>query len=300
MNALLFKCLVLCLSVSVVTHAQIFHLPNNTELNKLWHDFKRSFNKTYVGYHEERRRKAWEENIQRIVDHNKEAKNPEIVGDFYEMTHHLPEEFDWRKQGFSTPIYNQKDCGSCYAFSIALALQAQIFRQTKQLVPLSAQQLIDCSVSTGNYGCGGGSLRNTLRYLDQSGGLMTYKDYPYIAKQTRCQFERNRALVNLSSWAILPTRNERAMEVAINKVGPVAASINASPHTFQLYHSGVYDDPFCSPNTVNHAMLVVGYTKDAWILKNWWGNRWGEEGYMRLRKGNNRCGVANFVAYGIV
>uniref|UniRef100_A0A1Y1JVG1 Peptidase C1A papain C-terminal domain-containing protein n=3 Tax=Photinus pyralis TaxID=7054 RepID=A0A1Y1JVG1_PHOPY len=230
----------------------------------------------------------------------RKLENPEVVGDFYEMAHHIPDEFDWRKAGFKTPIYNQKDCGSCYAFSVALALQAQIFKQTNQLVPLSAQQLVDCSVSAGNYGCGGGSLRNTLRYLDQSGGLMTYKDYPYIAKQTRCHFDQHRAIVNLSSWAILPARNERAMEIAIYKIGPIAASINASPHTFQLYHSGVYDDPFCSPNTVNHAMLVVGYTKDAWILKNWWGNRWGEDGYMRLRRGANRCGIANFVAYGVV
>lgn len=46
----------------------------------------------------------------------------------------------------------------------------------------SEQQIVDCSTSTGNYGCGGGSLRNTLKYLDKSGGLMAYNDYPYVAK----------------------------------------------------------------------------------------------------------------------
>lgn len=60
----------------------------------------------------------------------------EVVGDIYHRIHHLPEELDWREKGFETPVYNQKDCGSCYAFSIANVLQAQIFKQTNKLVPL--------------------------------------------------------------------------------------------------------------------------------------------------------------------
>lgn len=67
-----------------------------------------------------------------------------------------------------------------------------------------------------------------------------------------------------------------------------------------IFSSGIYDDPTCSSNTVNHAMLVVGYTKDAWILKNWWGSHWGENGYMKLRKKVNRCGIANYAAYALV
>lgn len=231
---------------------------------------------------------------------HRKAPDPEIVGDFFHYLHNIPEELDWRKKGFKTPIYNQKDCGSCYAFSIATVLQAQVFKQTNKLVPLSEQQIVDCSVSTGNYGCGGGSLRNTLKYLDKCGGLMAYQDYPYLAKQKKCEFDNSRAMVNVSSWAILPARDERALEIALARIGPIAASINASPRTFQLYHKGIYDDEACSSNTVNHAMLLVGYTKDAWILKNWWGSHWGENGYMRLRKNKNRCGVANYAAYALV
>lgn len=69
---------------------------------------------------------------------------------------------------------------------------------------------------------------------------------------------------------------------------------------FLFFSSGIYDDPTCSSNTVNHAMLVVGYTKDAWILQNWWGNHWGENGYMKLRRKVNRCGIANYAAYALV
>ncbi|KAJ3639963.1 hypothetical protein Zmor_003289 [Zophobas morio] len=314
----------------------IFKLGHFQETDHKWEDFKQRYNKTYYGSHDARRKLAWESNLEKIRRHNEEANkglhsfyindnhlsdmttqtylqkmvkltksrhrkvDPETVGDFFEILHHIPDEVNWVEKGFETPTYNQKDCGSCYAFSIAGVLQAQVFKQTDVLVPLSEQQLVDCSVSTGNYGCGGGSLRNTLKYLDKSGGLMTYIDYPYLARQQRCRFDKNRALVNVTTWAILPARDERALEIAVAKIGPIAVSINASPHTFQLYHSGLYDDVGCSSNVVNHAMLVVGYTRNAWILKNWWGSHWGEKGYMRLRRGKNRCGVANYAAYALV
>ena len=49
---------------------------------------------------------------------------------------HLPEQFDWRDKGFHTPAYNQKDCGSCYAFSIVNVIQGQIFKETNEQILL--------------------------------------------------------------------------------------------------------------------------------------------------------------------
>lgn len=83
--------------------------------------------------------------------------------------------------GFVLPPNNQKSCGSCYAFSIAHSISGQVYKRTGMLIPLSEQQLVDCTALIGNHGCAGGSLRNTLRYLEQSGGLMREKDYPYTA-----------------------------------------------------------------------------------------------------------------------
>lgn len=60
---------------------------------------------------------------------------------------------------------------------------------------------------------------------------------------------------------------------------------------------GVYDDPECTSDTVNHAVLIVGYTEEYWIVKNWWGDDWGEEGYMKIAKDKNRCGIANYATY---
>ncbi|XP_036229944.2 cathepsin K isoform X1 [Bactrocera oleae] len=211
-----------------------------------------------------------------------------------------PEAIDWREKGFKTQSANQKTCGSCYAFSIAESIEGQVFKRTGRVLNLSPQQIVDCSVTFGNQGCTGGSLRNTLKYLEATGGLMREQDYKYVSKKDKCQFAAELAVVNVTSWAVLPTKDEKAIKTAVAHIGPIPISINASPRTFQLYSDGVYDDDSCTSDTVNHAMLVVGYTKHYWILKNWWGEMWGEDGYMRLRRGTNLCGIANYAAYSIV
>lgn len=304
-------------------------------LESFWNQFKTAHSKIYSRSLELKRKRQWIENLIRIHQHNEEARNGhhtyylranhlsdlniyEYIRRMVRLSHsgrdfvaasplspvkrdaEIPEEWSWVDQGFITPAWDQKTCGSCYAFSIAASAEGQYFRKTKKIQNLSVQQIVDCSVLTGNLGCHGGSLRNTLRYCLHVGGLMAEGDYPYKNKQQICRFTPWQKKVNITSYVILPENDERALERAVATVGPVAVSINASPYTFQLYHKGIYDDPSCSSKRVNHAMVVVGYTKDAWILKNWWGDHWGMNGYMYLRKGKNRCAVAKYAGYPVV
>ncbi|KAG8042219.1 hypothetical protein G9C98_000210 [Cotesia typhae] len=278
-------------------------------LSEYWYIYKASLNKTYTAKEELVKRVAWEKNLLKIYEHNLMAEaghhtytlRDNHIADLFGAVLHdprtIPSHLDWRKKGFITQPVNQESCGSCYAYSIAESIEGQIFKKTGTLISLSAQQIVDCSSVTGNLGCAGGSLRNGLRYLQKSGGLMEQTNYPYIAQEGQCKFQTNLGVVNITSWAILPARDERALQAAVATIGPIAVSINASPRTFQLYHEGVYDDPLCSSDMVNHAMLIVGYTPNEWILKNWWGEQWGENGYMRIVKNKNRCGIANYAAY---
>lgn len=96
----------------------------------------------------------------------------------------IPDSLDWREMGFITSSKNQKSCGSCYAFSIALSIEGQVFKRTGKLLSLSEQQIVDCSIVLGNHGCAGGSLRNTLRYLSSTRGIMREEDYPYTSSVT--------------------------------------------------------------------------------------------------------------------
>ncbi|XP_017758137.1 PREDICTED: cathepsin L1-like [Eufriesea mexicana] len=304
------------------------------KLDEYWNSYKIRYNKSYSGNLETNRRMTWEENLITIYKHNmmaaaghhsytlkdnhiadlgtrqyiremvklipsrkRRVSKETMVGASLHDPRRIAPRLDWREAGFQTNPENQKDCGSCYAYSIAGSIQGQIFKQTGMLIPLSEQQLIDCSTSTGNLGCSGGSLRNTLRYLEKAKGLMAEIHYPYKGQQGACHFKEDLSVVNITSWAVLPARDEKALEAAVATIGPIAASVNASPKTFQLYHKGVYDDELCSSDMVNHAMLIVGYTPTEWILKNWWGDEWGENGYMRLAKNKNRCGIANYAAY---
>ncbi|EDV90909.1 GH23974 [Drosophila grimshawi] len=334
-DVLLLHCFYCLLNVNLIKCQQNELRPIN---NEQFENFKKINNKSYMRLHDEiRSYKSFEENIRIVNEHNKFyetgkssfrlstntmadmntdsylqgflrlLRSPpnsttdniaDIVGS--PLMNNVPESFDWRKKGFNTPPYNQQSCGSCYAFSVAQSIEGQVFKRTGKLLALSEQQIVDCSVSHGNHGCIGGSLRNTLTYLQATGGLMRSLDYKYAAKKGDCQFVKELAVVNVTSWAILPANDENAIQAAVVHVGPVAVSINATPKTFQLYSAGIYDDVACSSTSVNHAMLLIGFDKDFWILKNWWGELWGESGFMRIRKGINLCGIANYAAYAIV
>ncbi|XP_033213756.1 cathepsin L1-like [Belonocnema kinseyi] len=329
-------CHLAMLMISVEEILATWYLPPELSkfFDDYWDVYKSSFNKSYDPTHERLRRAAWEENLLTVYDHNllaakghhdyllrdnhiadlstqmylrdmvkllpsrrEGSEDDQMLSAAPRQSSKIPKYLDWRECGFMTPPRNQRDCGSCYAYSIAGTIEGQLFKHNGKLITLSEQQLVDCSSTTGNLGCTGGSLKNTLRYLDRSKGIMSGASYPYVAKEGTCKYKSSQSVAKVKSWAILPARDERALETAVATIGPIAVSINASPKTFQLYHTGIYDDPACVSSTVNHAMLLVGYSPKYWILKNWWGNTWGENGYMRLAKNKNRCGVANYAAY---
>ncbi|XP_069505458.1 procathepsin L-like [Ambystoma mexicanum] len=233
--------------------------------------------------------------------HYKEVPVFERSGSF-----EAPKEVNWSAKGFVTPVKNQGHCGSCWAFSATGALEGQIFKKTGQLVSLSEQNLVDCSKSLGNRGCSGGYISRAFEYVRSNGGIDPEAIYPYVERDDgTCHYDPLHKVANCSSYSMVQQGNEEALEEAVASVGPVSVAVYASLLTFRFYHSGVYYDPSCTGD-VNHAMLAVGYNTshvnqtdaDYWIVKNSWTEHWGEQGYLRLKKGaNNHCGVANQACY---
>jgi cathepsin L len=214
----------------------------------------------------------------------------------------LPTEVNWVKNGWVTKVKNQGKCGSCYTFAATGALEAQLYNKTKQLVTLSEQNLVDCSKSYGNMGCNGGVTDYAFRYVKEQ-GIQPEDSYPYVGTDTdACKFDSTKSVTKASGWVNIPRGNELALQQAVATAGPVAVAIDADPISFQLYRSGVYQNSACSPTEITHAVLAVGYGvengNEYWLIKNSWGERWGDDGYIKIaRNMNNMCGITTQASY---
>jgi C1A family cysteine protease len=194
---------------------------------------------------------------------------------------------DWRTKGAITPVKDQGQCGSCWAFSTTGAIEGFHFLKTGTLTSYSEQQLVDCSGSYGNQGCNGGLMDQAFQFIEAS-GITTESAYPYVAYDESCA--KSTGEYKISTYADVPAGDANALITAVN-ARPVAVAVDAE--NWQFYSGGVFSD--CSTN-LDHGVLLIGYDATALIVKNSWGTGWGENGYIRLAKGNT-CGIANAASY---
>ncbi|KAL6990230.1 Cathepsin L, partial [Sarracenia purpurea var. burkii] len=128
---------------------------------------------------------------------------------------------DWRTKGAVTAVKDQGGCGSCWAFSAVGGLEGQHFIKTGELVPLSEQNLIDCSDRYGNKGCNGGYKEEAFRYVIDN-GIATAKAYPYKAKKGKCKYKRKYATVTADHYVEIPSGDEKALKLAVATAGPIS------------------------------------------------------------------------------
>ncbi|KAI3495358.1 hypothetical protein L1887_37687 [Cichorium endivia] len=212
-----------------------------------------------------------------------------------------PASLDWRDKGVVTPIKDQGQCGSCWAFSVTGSIEGAHAIATGDLISLSEQELVDCD--TNDYGCDGGNMDTAYRWIIKNGGIDSEADYPYTSSNGRdgkCDKTKSKkAVVTIASYVDVESKNEDALLCAVAKT-PVTIGIDGSAYDFQLYTGGIYNgDCSNSPNSIDHAVLVVGYGsqdgEDYWIVKNQWGTYWGMDGYMLMKRNanikNGVCGM---------
>ncbi len=200
---------------------------------------------------------------------------------------------DWRSKGAVNPIKDQKQCGSCWAFSSVAALETAHWNKSGKLLSFSEQQLVDCDTRSG--GCNGGNQSTAFNYWE-SADAEVESAYPYTARTQSCKYSKASATnVEVASWSKVTADDTNAMKAALN-VGVVSVSIEADRSCFQSYSSGIFDNTNCG-TSLDHAVALVGYGSsngtEYWILRNSWGTSWGEKGYMRLKitSGAGICGV---------
>jgi KDEL-tailed cysteine endopeptidase len=303
---------------------------------KLFGDWKVQHNKAYADAHSEANAfAAWARNDEKIDTHNAKKLSytlghnifSDLTGDeffaaklgFNSSFHRqrtysqrplhiklpgvsLPTSVDWVASGAVTGVKNQGSCGSCWAFSTTGAIEGAYAIATGSLTSLSEEDLVQCD--TTDSGCSGGLMDNAFRWVE-SHGIASEAAYPYTSSSgtsgTCSTSKSNSPVVTISGYTDVTSEDEDALLSAVAQQ-PVSVAIEADKSVFQLYSSGVFDSSSCG-TSLDHGVLVVGYGTDSsegkeyWKVKNSWGTTWGEDGYIRMVRGSNMCGVATEPSY---
>ncbi|CAE7653905.1 LCP2 [Symbiodinium pilosum] len=235
---------------------------------------------------------------------------------------------DWRLTEAVTPIKNQGQCGSCWAFSATEAVESQLIMASggRYDIELSPQQITSCAPSTGTYGCqgcNGGFTEGAYEYLKTVPGLANSFYIPYEQSLTEStdtaacpkskvdamngpymQLSGGYAAVTGYSYAVKPCtegtcehQDLKGLAAAIAE-SPISVCVNAG--VWNDYTGGVLSAAACGPmgaDYQDHCVMAVGYNSTApkpyWIVRNSWASTWGIQGYIYLEMDKNTCGVAD-------
>jgi cathepsin F len=219
----------------------------------------------------------------------------------------VPVRFDWNDKNAVTPVYDQAQCGSCWAFSATEAIESQWFLAGHTLTSLSPQQIVDCDKGRGDEGCNGGDTPTAYAYVISAGGMDTMASYPYTAEDDTCAFKPTDVGATIKSWTyITKNKNETEMQLKLLANGPLSICVDAT--IWQFYVGGVIST-LCG-DTLDHCVLITGYddayvdwfdeTVQVWKIRNSWGSDWGYSGYLYVERGYDYCGVADEVTIPLV
>ncbi|KAL0895151.1 hypothetical protein ABMA27_013602 [Loxostege sticticalis] len=315
----------LCCVGALVSSAPQKPFYNIEDAVSLFEDFIKTYNKEYTSEVEKQARyEIFKNNLEDINERNQNSKSAVFgINQFADLTQEefsqkytlrhsrrnirsetkcsphvyngtsvgAPDSFDWRDQNKVTPVKDQLECKSCWAFSTAGTVEGQYAMKYNQLVDLSPQQLVDCGKTTG--GCNGGWMSNAILDTIGFGGMMSLQDYPYQGSQSACQADASRIAARVTDCREFYFQSEDELKETLATVGPLSIAVSASQ--WHKYHGGVFTAGECD-QTIDHGVLLVGYgTEDNgqayWIIKNSWGSSFGEEGYIKISRNENTCNL---------
>lgn len=300
-----------------------------------WEEYKAAFGKVFNG-DEDEHRQTYEANMKYIAETNAqnlgftlgETQFTDLTQEQYRVaaglgwkaaptegampvlnTHvytgeQLADSVDWVTAGAVTPIKDQGQCGSCWAFGTIGGIEGSWQIATGKLQSMSEQQLVDCS-KFPNMGCSGGNPSIAVGF-ETSHNVCSESSYPYKAVKGTCQGDTT-CQAEIPSGGVtgynqvgggLFGANVNDMKSALQQQ-PVTIAIEADQASFQHYTGGILSSG-CGTN-LDHAVLAVGYGaesgQDYWLVKNSWGTSWGDAGYIKIGSATNVCGVLNQAGY---
>jgi len=208
----------------------------------------------------------------------------------------IPSAFDWRTHSppVVTGVYNQGQCGSCWAFSTTENIESMWALAGNTLRHLSMQQIVDCD--TNDDGCNGGDPPTAYQYVISAGGMDPLASYPYTGENGYCEFNSGEVVAHISSWAYATqSQNEQNMQAYLVQNGPLSICVDAE--SWQYYTGGIIMKGSGCGTSLDHCVMATGYAVSSsgtpyWIVRNSWGTSWGENGYLKVELGQDVCGIA--------
>ncbi len=191
---------------------------------------------------------------------------------------------------FRSPIKNQLNCGSCWAFGSIALFETTLMKNGLGTLDLSEQYVVSCN--DDGWGCSGG----WWPYDMFVAGIPEENCFRYVAKDVPCSDKcSDPVLYSVTGFNFIGGQNSvpsvAAIKNAIYAYGGVCVGVYVD-RFFQAYRSGVLNKCTKRPKSVNHIVELVGWddAKGAWRLKNSWGTGWGESGYMWIQYGCDNVG----------
>lgn len=210
---------------------------------------------------------------------------------------------NWVTAGKVTPVKDQGQCGSCWAFSATGSMESSHMIAGYSEVLLSEQQLVDCARSVfTNHGCNGGWYYYAWDYAIQN-ALETESDYPYVAVTGTCTYNASLGVVNTKSTDYTDVNADSSSIKSALAIKPNSVAIEADTYYFQSYKTGILTNATKCGTNIDHAVLAVGWGvengTEYYLVKNSWGTSWGENGYVKIgiSEGAGTCGINQNVAY---
>jgi C1A family cysteine protease len=208
----------------------------------------------------------------------------------------VPASWNWVTQGKTTPVKDQQQCGSCWAFSATEGIESAWLMANHSQIILSPQQIVSCD--TVDQGCNGGDLPTAFAYVEKA-GLESNADYPYTSgggNTGHCKYDASKVQVHISGFKYAVNdgrKNDTILATASYANGPLSICVDAE--TWQNYNGGIIKKN-CG-TALDHCVQLVGWgvsgTTEYWIVRNSWNTDWGKDGYIWIEKnsGHDLCGI---------
>ncbi|KAG2393913.1 hypothetical protein C9374_003677 [Naegleria lovaniensis] len=293
--------MMLCILATLVSSGTSQYQPlSEDEMKSLFTQFTHKHNKFYQGPKEYQQRfEIFSQNVEKSRQMNiLEGRNTYGVTKFSDLS---PEEFSkYYLMKPKTPQQVRQLMNRNGVLPISKVSQQQV-----RDAPKVEQQLVDCdhncvifeNQQSCDDGCNGGLQWSAYQYIIQAGGIASEDAYPYYAESYKCTVKNSQFVAKLQNWTMLST-NETELAAWLAENGPIAVALNAD--WLQNYNNGIGDPAWCDPTQLDHGVLLVGYGVETfwfgspepyWIVKNSWGEDWGEMGYFRIIRNKGRCGI---------